>query len=162
MTSTLNEVNHKDLLYLLGTFCAGKAGFSIDTATNDVETDNAFDYCIGGIWYTNAIDAAIDISAEISSLPAALASGYECVYMFEIDASGNYTVSAGDPVLVSDITAGTKTADWPQPSSTSVCPFGAVRVRNETGSAFTLGTTGLDTSGITDTFYDICRGPVHF
>lgn len=159
MTATLGSLNHADQRYLQGTFCAGKAGFGIDATPADVQTATAFDYCIGGIWYTNAIDAAIDISAEISSLPAALADDYEQIFVFEIDASGNYTVSAGDAAAVADITAGTDSATWPLPSSNSVCPFAAVRVRNESGSSFTLGTTSLATSGVTDTYYDLCRIP---
>lgn len=159
MTATLGSMGKADERYLLGTFCAGKAGIAIDATPADVETTAAFDYCIGGIWYTNAIDAAIDISAEVASIPAALADGYEQIFVFEIDASGNYTVSAGTAASNVDVDAGDDSPGWPEPSSASVCPFAAVKVRNASGSAFTLGTTSLAAAGITDTYYDLCRIP---
>ncbi len=159
MNATLKDVQHNTLRQLLGTFCAGKVGFSVDANANDVQTTAAASYFIGGVGYTLAIDAAIDISAEISDLPDALATGYTQVFIFEVDASGNYTVSAGEQVLTADITAGTKSADVPAPSSASVCPFGMLKVVNASGSNFVLGTTSTAASGVTSTFKDICRVP---
>jgi len=158
--STLKNVGHAAMRYLLGTFCAGKVGFSIDANANDVQTTTAAVYCVDGGWYTLGIDAAIDISAEIADLPSNLLTGYTQVFLFEVDGAGAYTVSAGDQVLTADITAGTKSANVPDPSSSTVCPFGMLKVVNATGSDFVLGTTALDTANITDTFTDICRVPI--
>lgn len=157
-TATLGDVQHATLRNLLGTFCAGKAGFSIDSNANDVQTTAAATYYIKGIGYTLAVDAAIDISAEIDLANVVVVpAGYTCVFVFEVDAAGGYTVSQGDLVLTADITAGTKTAHWPAPSSDDVCAFGAVKVAAT--ADFTLGTTALTTIG---TFYDICRVPANF
>lgn len=164
LTATLGDVQHNTLRYLLGTFCAGVCGFGIDGNANDVQTTAAVDYFIKGIGYTLAADAALDISADVDNIADidALPTGYTCVYVFEADASGNYTVSAGEQVLTADITAGTKTADWPAPTSADVCPFAAVKVVNATGSNYVFGTTALDTAGITDTYYNLARVPARF
>lgn len=162
MSATLKDVGHAAMRNLLGTFVTGKAGFSIDANANDVQTTTAVTYYINGLAYTYAIDAAIDISAEVTNLAdiADLPAGYTCLYVFEIDSAGAFTVAAGEQVLTADITAGTKSVDVPIPTADTVCPFAMLKVVNGQASAdFVLGTTALDTAGITDTYYDITRIP---
>lgn len=160
--ATLQDVQHKVLRDLLGTFCAAKAGLSIDANTNDVETDNAIDYFIGGIGYTKAAQTAIDISGlgapseGTNGVGVSVANLYTQVFLFQINAAGTITVVAGDAVLTADITAGTKDVSWPNPSA-DCCPFGAVKIVNTSGSAFVFGTTtGMATYA---TYYDLCRVP---
>lgn len=161
-TATLGDVQHNTIRHLLGTFCNGACDFDIDENANDVEINVAFDYFIKGIGYPKATDAAVDISAEVTNLASitaagTLAAGYTQVFVFEIGTAGAFTVSAGDQVLTADITAGTKTAHWPAPTSDDVCPFAAVKVAAT--AEFTFGTTALTTIG---TFYDLCRVPASF
>jgi len=136
---------------------AGPCDFAIDANTNDVETATAFYFCIGGIWYTKAIDAAIDISAECAQFATdalssiTLADDYEAVYIFTIAADGTLDYVRSTPLALDSGTY----HEVPDFDRDTVVCFAAVKVLNETGSVFTFGTTGLDTSGITDTYYNL-------
>lgn len=154
MGATINDVTHDSMRDLLGNVVHDNPGFSIDTNSNDVETDNAFSYTIASLMFSNAADAAIDISAEIADLPDDLADENTAIYVFSIDDAGAYTVQAGVAVSNADIADGSKLAAWPEPIDGSVA-FGAVKVKNATGSAFVLGTTAFDAAGVTDTFYNL-------
>ena len=149
-----------NIITLLANRVLGKAGISIDANTNDVETDNAIDFVINGIVYQLAAQTAIDISGldfydadgEALSAVAAQADDYDCLYVFSVNASGTIIVSQATAVALGGAIV------FPTIPSGYV-PLGAVKVVNETGSAFTFGTTGLDTSGITDTYYDLSIVP---
>lgn len=174
----LTDIGQGALRNLLGTWVSGNPGFSNDAAASqDVETDNAFDYCIGGRWYTNAADANIDISAAKGSdagtyAPTNLADGYTRAFVFAIDASGNYYVIEGTSRANSGYaTAALAAADvyanylpdvhiiTAAGVETEVCPFGILIVHNAAGAVYTCGTTALDGANVTDTYYDICRMP---
>ncbi len=162
MTASLGDLPTARDRNLLGTFCASTAGFSIDANANDVETDNAIDYFIDGIGYTLAAQGAIDISGLTGIPTTPLATGYTGVYVFYVDSAGTISIEAGNHILTTDITAGTATAHWPTPSSSTICPFGALKIVNTSGSDYVLGTTTLSTAGITETFYNLCRVPASF
>lgn len=162
MSATLRDVGHAAMRNLLGNYCNGVCIFAIDANANDVQTGAAVDFFIGGVGYTYAIDAAIDISAEVTNIADIedLPAGYTCLYVFEIDSAGAFTVAAGEQVLTADITAGTKSVDVPSATSDTVCPFAMLKVDNGQASAiFALGTTSLATAGVTDTYYNISRIP---
>lgn len=174
----LGDVGQMALRSLLGTFCAGNPGFSLDAGdTADAETDNAFDYCINGLWYTNAADANISIAGALgynaaTYAPTDLADGYTRAYVFAIDASGNYYVIEGEDVANSGYaTAAAAAADvfanylpdvhiiTSANVETDVCIFGVMIVHNAAGAVYTCGTTALDGANVTETFYNICRLP---
>ena len=155
MNATLQNVEHAMLRHLLGNRCHTKGVLAIDANTENVQTTVIITYSIRGIMYTKAAVAEIDISALGGLSSTALADGYTQIFGLALNAAGTITVVPGDQVLTADITAGTKIAHWPSAIDDATVLFGAVKVVNATGSAFTFGTTGLDTSGITDTYYDL-------
>lgn len=156
MAKRLQDVDHQDLRHLLGNQCFTRGVLAIDANTNDVQTTAACVYTVKGILYSLAAIAAIDISGLTGLPTTALADGYTQIFGFEASTDAStVTVVYGDQVATADITAGTQVADWPTASSDLHTIFGAVKVVNATGSAFTFGTTGLDTSGITDTYYNV-------
>ena len=158
MSSTLRNVSHAHMRYLLGTRCMANPGLSIDANTNDVETDNAIIYSISGLIYALAAQAAIDISTLTGTgVGKSVANLYTQLFVFEVNAAGTITVNAGDAVLTADITAGTKIRHVPDPSSANVCPIGAVLIVNTSGAAFVFGTTtGMGTYA---TFYQFAVTP---
>lgn len=172
MSNQLARFNHAQRRTAIGNAVYGKAGLAIDASTNDVETANAFDYSIGGIMYTLAAQTAIDISGlsaltlddaaahterawsvgsagEFTDIP----DDYENLICFAVDASGNIRVLQGPLVALGG------TVEAPEVPDDHVV-FAGVHVKNESGSTFVVGTTGLDTSGVTDTYYDFAYVPI--
>jgi len=165
--ATMKDLDHELMRQLVGTKCLAAAGFSIDANANDVQTAADVDYMIGGILYSYATDAAIDISVELATDIADftdIPDGYTAVFVFTIEADGTLHVYSSDHFANADVTAGT--VDVEIDSSlidlSSECPFGAVKVKNASGSDFVFGTTSLATSGVTDTYYDLAVVPVNF
>lgn len=158
MVMKLQDVNHQEMRHLLGNFALTDGGLDIDDAnTENVETNAAITYVIKGIFYAKSATAEIDISG-LSGLPTtALADGYTQIFGLELNAAGTFSVVYGEQVATADITSGDRDPDWPVASDDDHTIVGAVKVANATGTTFTFGTTGLDTAGITDTYYDLCR-----
>lgn len=131
-----------------------------DSNTENVQTTAAVVFSINGVLYSKAAVAEIDVSgldvldesgAETSMTAQVTAT--DRIYLLILDSGGNIKVVQGEAVATGE------TCYCP------VCPpdhaaFGAVKVANATGSDFTFGTTGLDTSGITDTYYNLSIPPV--
>lgn len=143
-----------------GTFCMSKAGLAIGdgakTGTNSFAAPNGagVDYCIDGIMYHKA-DAA-----TVAPFTAATAQGLltKCLYLVCIDSAGTITTVKGTPQLTADLTAGTKVLQWPVPTA-GTCPVGAVKIAVTTSYNFTAGTTALDATGVTATYYDFFAVP---
>ena len=128
------------------------------TNTENVLTANAADQIINGVFNALAADTEIDISAlsfydgdgNLLSAVTALADGYEAKYVLANNASDTQICCIGWPMLTSQ----GDDADWPN-VPTGYAPFGGIKVVNASGADFTIGTTALDASGITDTYYDL-------
>ena len=119
-------------------------------ATADAETNNAIMYKVAGDLYSAAATATIDLSG--ATLPSGgslvIADGSKNIVTVTVDTSGTYTAYVG--------TSATTLA--------SIVPYeddyngeavvGYIVIENETGSDFTIGTTGLDTANVTDTYLD--------
>jgi len=165
--ASLNRITNGQIRNVMGTMCLSNAGFSIDASTENVETDNAVNYMIGGKIYNLGAQSAIDVSAATRLVKsstqfatevwadAAAAGGFtalqddqEAYYVLVVNASGTLRFIEGAAADLGE-------AKWPEIPEEDWCPIGAVHVKNETGTTFTFGTTGLDTSGVTDTFYDL-------
>lgn len=167
--NTLRDIPQESWRELLGNRSLNSGTLAIDANTNDVQTSAAVNYIIDGVFYQLAIQAAIDLSgiyriteggtvAGAAGGYTAIPDGYTCAYILVVDTSGNIRVVEGTQVANTDITEGTKTCECPScPPNHAV--FGAVKVANASGSSFTFGTTGLDTSGVTDTYYNLSVVP---
>lgn len=75
-----------------------------------------------------------------------IATGYEQCFMLTLDGSGNGLLIPGAPSL------GAGTALLPEPPADGLAAIGSVRIYNNSGSAFTAGTTLLSAAGLTVTY----------
>lgn len=139
-----------------GTFCFSKAGLAIGdgakTGTNSFAAPNGagIDFSINGIMYHKA-DAA-----TVAPFTAATAQGLltKCLYLICIDSAGAITTVKGTAVLTADLAAGNAVLKWPDRPANK-CVVGAVKIAVTTTYNFTAGTTALDATGVTATYYDL-------
>lgn len=156
MTINLQDISHADLRHMLGNRALNSATFAIDgTNTENVQTGATLNYTVKGIFYSKATVAEIDISGLTGLSSDALADLKTQMFGLEINAAGTISVVFGDQILTSEITAGDRDVDWPKASDDLNTLFAVVKVVNATGSAWTFGTTDLDASGVTDTYYNL-------
>jgi len=123
-----------------------KAGLAIHGANSEnVLTANAFEYSIAGVAYSYAAQAEIDISA-LTFTPTALATANQRIYLLYVTSAGVLDILEGDDHASAAVVPATPAGR---------VALGYIKVVNATGSPFTLGTTGLDTANITDTYVDL-------
>jgi hypothetical protein len=143
-----------------GTFCLSKAGLAIGdgakTGTNSFAAPNGagIDFCIDGIAYHKA-DAATVAPFSTGTVQPVLT---KCLYLVCIDSAGAITTVQGESVLTADLTAGTKVLRWPEVPANK-CPVGAVKITLASTATFTPGTTALDATNVTATYYDLFSVP---
>lgn len=142
-----------------GNFCFSKAALAIgDGAKTGVAiastVGTGIDYCIDGILYNKA-DAATNLPLSAATVQAVLT---KCLYLIVIDGDGAVTSVKGDSVLTADLTAGTKVLKWPA-CPASKAPIGAVKMTLASTATFTAGTTALDASNCTATYYNLHSVP---
>ena len=140
--------------------CFGKAGLAIHGANvENVQTVAAVDYSIAGVLYQLAITAEIDLSAcdfitetAGADTVSAQAKNTDRAYLLVLNAAGTVKVIQGTAVA----TAGTCVVPG---CPDGYAPLGVIKVANGNSATFTLGTTGLDAAGVTDTYYDVSLAP---
>jgi hypothetical protein len=143
-----------------GTFCHSKAGLAIGdgakTGTNSFAAPNGagIDFSIDGINYHKA-DAATVAPFTAGTVQPVLT---KCLYLVCIDSVNTITTVQGTPVLTADLTAGTKVLKWPAYPA-SKCVVGAVKITLASTATFTPGTTALDATNVTATYYDLFNIP---
>lgn len=142
------------------TGCLTKAGLGIAGTADRVKitapNGAGVDYAIHGICYHKAdadnIDTGTPVNTDISGVQAA---DTHCLYLIQLDSSGNLSVVKGQDVLSTDVTAG-RAVQWPYPTANR-CPIGGVKVVT-VGVTFTLATTDFSAAGVTETWYDFAGG----
>ena len=151
----LNSVGREAGRGLHGTRNMDSAAIAIHGANaENILLANAISYMVNGLMYSNAADAEIDISAEVT-VPANLADLSEQIFVLCIDSAGAYSFVTGNVVLNADIDSGDKLSHWPEDLTDDVCPIAAIKVKNASGADFILGTTLLSAAGIADTYYNL-------
>ena len=144
-----------------GNVSLSKAGLAIGdgakTGTNSFAAPigAGVDFAIDGILYHKA-DAA-----TVAPFTAATAQGLltKCLYLVCIDSANAITTVKGTAVLTADLVAGTKVLKWPELPADKA-PVGAVKIAVTTTYNFTAGTTALDATGVTATYYDLFSVPI--
>ncbi len=154
MAMNLNEENKG------GTFCFSKAGLAIgDGAKTGISLASTVgtgsDYSIDGIMY-NIADSATNKPFTADVIQPVLT---KCLYLVCTDSSGTVTTVKGKAVLTADLTNGVAVLKWPE-YPTSKCVIGAVKIACASTATFTAGTTALDASNVTATYYDLHNVPV--
>lgn len=138
-----------------GNLCHGKFALAIgDGAKTGPALVTTSNYSIDGITYSKT-GAATVIPFTALGIQAALT---KCLYLIQLDSAGTATFVKGTAVLTADLTAGTKVLKWPE-GSASNCVVGAVKIACASTATFTPGTTALDATNITATYYDLCTVP---
>lgn len=138
-----------------GSFCMVKAGLAIgDGAKTGVAIaapiGAGIDYCIDGILYNKA-DAATNLPFTAAAIQPVLT---KCLYLVCVDAAGAVTTVKGTAVLTAALTAGTAVLQWPDLPANKA-PIGAVKIALASTATFTAGTTALDATNVTATYYDL-------
>lgn len=164
----LNSITNAAIRHLLGNCSLNSGAAAIGTSSAaDVKTTATINYILNGVFGARTA-AEVDISATTflaedgstvqtdDGVPApvankALADGYSCKYLMCYNGSA-WAVVQGT-AYVTGATA--KIPECPP----GYVPMVLVTVDNATGSAFTFGTTALDTSGITDTYQNLSMCP---
>lgn len=157
---SLRAIGQQNDRLMLGTRALSYGLIAIHgTNAENVKTTNAVEFCIDGVMYSKAAASEIDISGldvideqGAASAMTAQATAKDRIYLLALDKDGNIHVVQGQ-----DVDTG---ADCFCPGCPALhAPFAAVKVANATGSDFTFGTTDLDTSGITDTYFNLSVVP---
>jgi len=143
--------------------CFGDAGLAIHGVnTENVLTANAVEMSVNGVWNTLAAQAEVDISGltfyngdgDVLTAAPVVQTAYEAKFVLARNSADTIICCCGFEIATAD----TEEPDWPVVPD-GYTPFGGIKVVNATGSDFTIGTTGLDTANITDTYYDLCNIP---
>lgn len=142
-----------------GTYCMSKAGLAIgDGAKTGIALASVVgtgtDFCIDGILY-NKSDSATNVALTAAAVQPVLT---KCIYLVCINSSGTISTVKGVAQLTADLTAGTKVLQWPD-LSTDLCAIGAVKIQCASTATFTAGTTALDATNVTATYYDLFSIP---
>lgn len=141
-----------------GTMCLSKAGLAEGTNANtfQISAPNGagVDYAIDGVLYHKADADNLGFSAG----HAAQKDDTVCLYLVQLDSSGNVSTKQGEIVDLADLVAGNKVLHWPV-ADDGKCPIGAIKVKNESGSDWTAGSTDLGAANVTDTYYDFVMLP---
>lgn len=154
------DINHAAMRHMISNRAYSKGVLAIDgTNAENIQTSAAVDYSIGGVMYQLAITAEIDVSGlgvidetGTATTLTAQADLTDRIYLLVLNTSAAIKIIQGAAVATGE------TCYCPTVPE-NYCAFGAVKVKNATGSAFTFGTTALSTSGITDTYFDLTMAP---
>lgn len=135
-----------------------KAGFAIGdgakTGFSQAAPNGAgLDFAVNGIACHKA-DSATNVPFTAATQQALLT---KCLYLIQITAAGTYSTKKGDEVLTADLTAGKTALQWPEPDA-NCCPAGGVKIACASAATFTAGTTALDATNVTATYYDFAGG----
>lgn len=137
------------------TGCYSKAGLAEGTNATTIKTaapnGAGIDYAINGIAYHKADTDNIAFTAT-----AVQAVSTTCVYLVQIDSSGNVSMKKGNEVATASLGIN-DSAQVPFPD-VDKCPIGYIVVATDASTTFTGGTTDLGASGITDTYVDLMGG----
>lgn len=129
------------------------AGMAIKTGSDpDAKFANTITFAIGGKFAAPKTTGNLDLSALLSGKTLTIADDYQNTVAFFINAGGTITADIATSVAITeDMPA------IPDFDDDVVC-FGAITIKNESGSTFTVGTTALDKSGVTSTYYNLTGG----
>lgn len=142
-----------------GTFCLSKAGLAIgDGAKTGVAlvapVGAGIDFCIDGIAYNKA-DAATNLPFTAAAVQPVLT---KCLYLIVVNSAGTVSTVKGTAVTTAALVAGTSVLQWPARGA-DTCAIGAVKITLANAATFTAGTTALDATDVTATYYDLFTVP---
>jgi len=134
----------KTLFDIMRNRCHGPATLAIHGTTKTNITTVAFNFEIGGRMLSKAA-----VTAGTAVAGGTIAAGRAALLAMLINASGTFSFQLGDSVAAADVAL----TELPEFANT-LCCVGAVKIVNGTASVFTLGTTALDATDVTTTYYN--------
>lgn len=135
-----------------GNICFSKAGLAQSIVTaGTLNIVNNVRFAVDGITY----ELAAVNNAPFSSGHTTLAAGCECLFALWLDNGNNITSTQGSIVDTASLssTGGTKVVPLPNIVSDKAL-FGLVKVKTAGAATFVPGTTNLNATNVTATFYD--------
>lgn len=136
------QAEQEAVLQYLRSGAATAPGLAIKAAGNADAKADAFSFRLGGKCFSKAATATLSLAGL-----GVIAAGSAKTAFLVIDAAGAVTLVAVAP-------DGDGVTRVPEPAA-GTCLFGAVKVANGSGAAFTAGTTALDAAGLTVTYYGL-------
>ncbi len=161
LSINLNDLDLAALRQLIGDRSYSKGALAKHGANHEnVLTTVAVDFSIGGVMYTKAITAEFDLSGvavlneqgEVLSAVTAQAIGKVRAYLLVLNA-------AGTPAIIQGVPATSGSACVCPGTPPGYAPFAAIKVTNASAGTFTLGTTALNTAGLTVAYTDLSVAP---
>jgi len=138
-----NLINNLSTAALTRTHTTG--GLAIGSTTTSFQTANTLQFSIAGINYSKtASDSPVLTAAQQAAATYAL-------YLLSINSAGTMAVTKGAEVA-------TDTAVLPALPASSA-PFGSIKIATAGATTFTFGTTALNASGVTATYYNLSSMP---
>lgn len=121
-------------------------GLAIKQASSaDMKTANTVTFKIANVLYSESANATIDLSALC---PGTIKDDEQAIVAVFVNAAGDVTAELTTPVAL------TATPCLPNFDTDVVC-IGCCVIKNESGSDFVVGTTALDLTGVTTTYYNL-------
>lgn len=135
--------------------CMGlsKAGLAEGTAANTFKTANTFEFTVDGIVYSLA---ATDNSA-FSSGHTALDNNQACLFAVWVDSANTISTTQGNIVDNTDLTNDIDALKMPDVVASKAL-VGLIKVSTAVAT-FTPGSTDLNATNVTDTYYDCSLMP---
>lgn len=138
-----------DLVEVANNRCLTDAGAANGTPASSTATTATVTYTIDGVFYAKGDTASIAFSSGHATVPA----GYACIFLFQLDSSGNFTSVQG-PIVASNITP-----QMPRPTS-GKCPVFAIKIVTSGSATFAAGTTLMTATNVAETYYDLSNRPI--
>lgn len=175
--SRLSDVSNAAIRKLIGTYNSIKGILAINagSAATIKTTSAALVYVINGVFYTAAAWAAQAITVTngpVNGLGYVQPAGTTVYYTLGLNAAGTICVVQGtyagqslnqlNPTLgVGGGYAGAqRVGDGSMPLvPADYCPIGIIKVVTDSSHTFTAGTTALDATGVTASYFDVAVMP---
>jgi len=150
-----------------GNLALNSGALAAGTNTGTIKTTAAIAYTIDGVFKSKAttdnISIAVSGPSGVYSDPGngsftGQTGGSTRIYGLFLDAAGAVSVVPGAIANTAKLAAGTESLQWPAAQRNKAC-FGALRIAVTAGTTFIPGTTALDASGVTGTFYNLSSVP---
>jgi len=149
-----------------GTFATNSGGLVLDDGASTYDIATAVAYAIGGKAYSKAtVSNGTFPTTDINTGSAfvALAASQACTLVIALNAAGTVVVMQSDVV---DLDSGDDFHDnggvpsFPNVDFDTYCPIGYAVVKNgSAGSAFTIGSSNWNATGITKSVVDVLALP---
>lgn len=160
MPTNYADLDHASIRNAVANHAYSKPGLAIHgTNKENALTAAAIVASIAGVMYTKAAVTEIDLSAlavidetGATKTLTAQATATDRIYLLVMNSSATLKIVQGVAVATG------ATCKSPRCPSDYVA-VGAIKIGNATGSAFTFGTTAMNTASITATFYDLAMAP---